>query len=129
MQPMRPMQPIKLGPGVAHLWYVFCDRVQDAGLLAAYHRLMSPDEAAQQARFYFPENRHEYLLTRALVRSALWRYEPVAPEAWTFVRNQYGCPQIAGPAGATALRFNLSNTRGLIACLVAKDIDVGVDVE
>lgn len=126
-------QLIELQPGVAHLWYVFCDRVdpvRDAGLVAAYHRLMSPEEATQQARFYFPEGRHEYLLTRALVRSVLSRYEPVAPEAWTFVRNQYGCPQIAGPSsGAPPLRFNLSNTRGLIACLVARGVDVGVDVE
>ncbi|AUX24198.1 4'-phosphopantetheinyl transferase [Sorangium cellulosum] len=120
---------LELGPGVAHLWYVFSDAVRDEALLAAYHRLLSPDEAERQARFLFAENRHEYLLTRALVRSVLSRYARVAPEAWSFVRNEYGRPQIAGPPGAPPLRFNLSNTRGLIACLVAMDRDVGVDVE
>jgi 4'-phosphopantetheinyl transferase len=120
---------IELGHGAAHLWYVFCDSVRDAALIADYHKLMSPEEATQQARFYFPEGRHEYLLTRALVRSVLSRYAPVAPAAWTFVRNEYGRPTISGPAGAPPLRFNLSNTRGLIACLVALDRDVGVDVE
>ncbi|WP_437669599.1 4'-phosphopantetheinyl transferase family protein [Sorangium sp. So ce131] len=120
---------LELGPDVAHLWYVFSDPVRDEALLAAYHRLMAPDEAAQQARFVFPEHRHEYLLTRALVRAVLSKYAPVAPEAWTFVRNAHGRPQIAGPPGVPPLRFNLSNTRGLIACLVAMDRDVGVDVE
>ncbi len=120
---------IEIGPGTAHLWYVFSEPVCDEALLAAYHRLMAPDEAVQQARFLFAENRHEYLLTRALVRTVLSKYADVAPEAWTFVRNEFGRPQIAGPPGVPPLRFNLSNTRGLIACLVALDRDVGVDVE
>ncbi|WP_437302746.1 4'-phosphopantetheinyl transferase family protein [Sorangium sp. So ce388] len=120
---------LELAPGVAHLWYVFSDPVRDEALLAAYHRLMAPDEATQQARFLFANNRHEYLLTRALVRTVLSKYAPVAPEAWTFVRNEFGRPSIAGPAGVPPLRFNLSNTQGLIACLVALDRDVGVDVE
>ncbi|WP_437585697.1 4'-phosphopantetheinyl transferase family protein [Sorangium sp. So ce1000] len=120
---------LAIDPGAAHLWYVFSDPVRDEALLAAYHRLMAPDEAAQQERFLFAENRHEYLLTRALVRTVLSKYADVAPEAWTFVRNEFGRPQIAGPPGVPPLRFNLSNTRGLIACLVALDRDVGVDVE
>ncbi|WP_437902444.1 4'-phosphopantetheinyl transferase superfamily protein [Sorangium sp. So ce327] len=120
---------LTIGPGAAHLWYVFCDSARDEALLEAYHRLMTPDEAAQQARFLFAENRHEYLLTRALVRTVLSKYANVAPEAWSFVRNEFGRPQIAGPPGVPPIRFNLSNTRGLIACLVALDRDVGVDVE
>lgn len=120
---------LTLRPDVAHLHYVFSDEVQDTALLSAYHALMAPDEAKQQARFYFPEGRHEYLITRALVRSVLSLYAEVAPEDWTFVRNSHGRPEIAGPAGGPNLRFNLSNTRGLIACLVALDRDVGADVE
>jgi 4'-phosphopantetheinyl transferase len=120
---------LTLDPGVAHLWYVFSEEVKDPKLLAAYHALMAPAEAAQQARFYFPEGRHEYLLTRALVRAVLSRYAPIAPAEWQFVRNEYGRPEISGPPGAPSLRFNLSNTRGLIACLVAQGRDVGVDVE
>jgi 4'-phosphopantetheinyl transferase len=120
---------LDLPPGVAHLWYVFSDEVKDPDLLAAYHRWMSPEEATKQARFYFPEGRHEYLLTRALCRSVLSKYAPIAPEDWSFVRNEYGRPAIAGPAGAPPIRFNLSNTRGLIACLVTREHEVGVDVE
>jgi 4'-phosphopantetheinyl transferase len=120
---------LDLPPGIAHLWYVLSEEVQDPTLLAAYHEWMSPDEATKQARFYFPEGRHEYLLTRALVRSVLSKYAAIAPKEWSFIRNQYGRPEIAGPPGAPAIRFNLSNTRGLIACLVARDCEVGVDVE
>lgn len=120
---------LELTPDTAHLWYVFPDEVRAPELLAAYHALMAPEEAVKQARFHFPEGRHEYLLTRALVRTVLSRYAPVAPAAWTFVLGSHGRPEIAGPRGGPPLRFNLSNTRGLIVCLVALERDVGVDVE
>jgi 4'-phosphopantetheinyl transferase len=120
---------LSLQPGEAHIWYVFPEEITDPYLIAAYHMLMAPDEAVQQARFKFPEGRHEYLVTRALVRSVLSAYANVAPRDWRFVRNRYGRPEIAGPSGVPPLRFNLSNTRGLIACLVTLEREVGVDVE
>src|SRR5690349_6302507 len=108
---------LSIGPGAAHLWYVFSDPVRDEALLAAYHRLMAPDEGEKQARFLFAESRHEHLLTRALELTGLSKYATVASGAWSFGRNEYGRPQIAGPPGLPPIRFNLSNTRGLIACL------------
>lgn len=114
---------------VAHLWYVDPDAIDDWYLLGAYHSLMSPDEAKQQARYRFSAGRREYLVTRALVRSVLSAYAPIAPRDWVFVRNAHGRPEIAGPEGAPRLRFNLSNTRGLVACLVTEGREVGVDVE
>lgn len=121
---------LELSEDEAHLWYVRSDEVHDPRLLERYRALLAPDEARQHLRFVFPEGRHEYLLTRALVRTVLSRYAPeVAPEAWIFTRTAHGRPEIAGPAGAPAFRFNLSNTRGLIACLVASGHEVGVDVE
>jgi 4'-phosphopantetheinyl transferase len=119
----------ELPPDVAHLWYVDPDAIEDWYLLAAYHTVMSPDEAVQQARYRFPEGRREYLVTRALVRSVLSAYAPVLPRDWVFARNKHGRPEVVGPAGAPRLRFNLSNTRGLVVCLVARDREVGVDVE
>jgi 4'-phosphopantetheinyl transferase len=120
---------LSLPPHVAHLWYVDPDAIEDWYLLAAYHTIMSPDEAQQQARYRFAAGRKEYLVTRALIRSVLSAYAPILPRDWKFVRNKHGRPEIAGPHGAPKLRFNLSNTRGLIVCLVARDREVGVDVE
>jgi 4'-phosphopantetheinyl transferase len=112
----------------AHLWYVRSSEVSDASLLATYHALLTPEEEARRARYVFERNRHEYLLTRALCRGVLSRYADVAPSAWRFSENQYGRPEIALPAGCP-IRFNLTNTDGLIACLVAHDREIGVDVE
>ena len=63
------------------------------------------------------------------MRTVLSRYVAVDPSIWRFERNKYGKPAIAYPRGIPPLSFNLSNTTGLIACLVALGRDVGIDVE
>lgn len=111
-----------------HVHYLVSDEITDPRLLSAYETLLAPDERERRDRYRFDHSKREYLLTRALVRTTLSRYAPVAPRAWTFDKNQWGCPSIADPAYAN-LRFNLSNTQGLIACAVVDGRDVGVDVE
>jgi 4'-phosphopantetheinyl transferase len=111
-----------------HVWYVFSDRVMDAQLLARYEALMSPEERARQQRYMQAKDRHQHLIARALVRTSLSRYADVSPEAWTFSPNGYGRPEISGPI-ETPLRFNLSHTSGLVVCAVAREREVGVDVE
>jgi 4'-phosphopantetheinyl transferase len=118
----------------AHVWTLRFDPEGPTGaagapeLLARYQALLTPEEEAQRARFVFPAGRVEYLLTRALCRVVLSRYTDVAPADWRFRRGPHGKPEIDDARGAW-LRFNLSNTRGLVACVVARGCDVGVDVE
>lgn len=89
--------------------------------------LLSDEEYARQRRFHFDEDRLAFLVAHGLVRLALSRYAPVAPERWTFSADSYGKPSIAAPA--SPLRFSLSHTRSLVACAVVNDRPVGVDVE
>jgi len=98
-------------------------------LLDAYYQLLCSEEREQHRRFRFAKGRHEYLVTRALVRTVLSHYVAVDPRTWQFEKNAYGKPAIAYPHGILPLSFNLSNTNGLIVCLVALDREVGVDVE
>jgi 4'-phosphopantetheinyl transferase len=114
-----------------HLWYCLPDEIEDPRLLAAYEALLAPDERVRRDRYRFEKSRREYLFTRAMVRATLSRYAPVAPAAWAFRQNAYGRPEIdpASHAPHAALRFNLSNTYGLIACAVVLDRDLGIDVE
>lgn len=118
-----------LAPGEAHLWHVAPEAVRDPALLAACDALMTADERARGARFIPLQVRHRHLVTRALVRRTLSRYADIPPAAWRFVENAHGRPEIDPACGAGGLRFNLSHTDGLIVCLVARELDVGVDVE
>lgn len=94
----------------------------------AFEALLDESERARRARFKAQGAALQHLVGRALVRCSLSLYADVAPEAWRFEPNRYGCPAIAAPAG-TDLVFNLSHTDGLVACAVARGLAVGVDVE
>lgn len=111
------------------IWYAFPGGIRNPELLDSYKEILSADEMTRYARFFFDRDRHLYLVAWALVRTTLSRYADVAPEMWTFDTNEYGRPEVSGPSGVPPLRFNLSHTRGLAACIVAGEIDVGVDVE
>ena len=96
----------------------------------AYRSLMSADEHERMQRLIFERDRRRFLLTRALVRTALSRYGDVAPADWKFVANRYGRPEILDrPKGIPDLRFNISHTDGLVACAITVGREVGVDVE
>ena len=120
---------IDLPSSEAHLWWAFPDNIQDAAVLARQMAVLSAEERARQSRFYFERGRHEYLVAHALVRDALSRHAPVPPDAWRFETNEYGRPSIATPAEWANLKFNLSHTRGRIVVAVARDLEIGVDVE
>lgn len=108
----------------AHLW---CARPEELEASAEALGLLTPDESSRQRRFIFPQHRHEFLATRVLVRRVLGSYLGVAPESLRFVQNEHGRPELAEPR--SPLRFNLSNTPGLVVCLVSAQHEVGVDTE
>ena len=112
------------------LWLAFYDEVTEEPLLTRLRQLLTDAEREQQQRFHFEDDRKRYLITRAMVRTVLSRYEPVAPADWRFEDTRYGRPEIAnfGEAGCD-LCFNISHTRGLIALGVTRGGALGIDVE
>ena len=111
------------------IWLAFPNEINDPDLLAQYQILLNEQERCRQQRFHFARHRQQYLITRALVRTTLSRYAPIRPQDWQFVHNEHGRPDIAPGQIGQALQFNLSHTDGLIACAVALDCELGVDVE
>jgi len=112
-----------------HLHVARPDELRDEPLLARLSAMLSPGELARNERFKTPELRRDALITRALVRTTLSLHVDVPPEAWTFREGPHGRPEIANPPTEIDLRFNVSHTRGLIVCAVARSREIGVDVE
>jgi 4'-phosphopantetheinyl transferase len=112
-----------------HLYFVYPEKISDPALLDRYKSLLSDEELTQMPRFFSASHQHQYLLTRALLRTTLSAYYPVDPAAWVFGTNSYGKPQIRHPERILPIRFNLSHTRGMIMCGVVRDNDIGVDIE
>lgn len=119
--------PHELPPDEAHLYFMRLDEMTEPP--APLYALLDAAERERCARYAFMRNRIESTAARALARSALSRYAPIAPTGWTFRSGDHGKPEVAGPALAPPLHFNVSHTEGLVACLVAYEREVGVDVE
>jgi 4'-phosphopantetheinyl transferase len=91
--------------------------------------LLDDAERERHARFVFAEDADIFLVAHALTRSLLGAVLGQAPETLQFQASERGRPELAGSAADSGVRFNLSHTRGLVACAIAKTCDVGVDVE
>lgn len=119
---------IGLSRDEVHLWLV-TDEV-DGEQAVDYRQLLSADERRREQRFHFRKDRDRFLMTRALVRTALSRYEPVDPGEWVFTANAYGRPEIdVLSMGPVDLCFNVSHTAGLIVLGVTRSRALGIDVE
>lgn len=126
--PDRPL--LHLEENDIDVWLAYYGEMNNEALLARQHDLLDETERRQQARFYFADDRKRYLVTRAMVRTVLSHYAPVAPADWLFGANAYGRPHIANATAlAEGLSFNISHTRGLIALAVGRGRELGVDVE
>lgn len=98
--------------------------------------LLDPEESERAQTFRSVSDRQHFILAHGFLRQTLSRYAPqIAPERWSYALGAYGRPELAGPAeacgagGGPRLRFNLSHTRGLIACSVTQGSECGIDVE
>jgi 4'-phosphopantetheinyl transferase len=94
-----------------------------------YLPMLSAEERERAARFRFHRDRCFYVIAHAGLRQILAGYlNTPAPEI-TFVRQERGKPQLAGGFQETGIQFNLSHTQNLALVAVAKDTQVGIDVE
>jgi 4'-phosphopantetheinyl transferase len=96
----------------------------DAGL-----DLLDSHERSRWSKFQFDRDRRLYGSAHALLRVALSHYAPVNPCDWRFEAGPFGRPELSSAFAALDLRFNLSHTRGLAACAIARNRAVGIDVE
>jgi 4'-phosphopantetheinyl transferase len=112
----------------AHVWYATPEALTDGAFIARCRSVLSYKELLQYRRFRFPEHRHNYLISHAMVRLALSRYCDMSPVDWTFLNGERGRPEISNP-DSPALRFNLTHTPGLAACVVTLSRQCGIDAE
>jgi 4'-phosphopantetheinyl transferase len=92
--------------------------------------VLSKIEKICMGRFRCEQDVDAYRAAHALARFALSHVEPtLAPHNWDFDRSAHGRPEISTLCSASGLRFNISHSRRLVACIVTRDLDCGVDVE
>jgi 4'-phosphopantetheinyl transferase len=111
-----------------HIVYRLTRLVTDQQLLIE-RECLSADEQSRAAQLVFAEDRRDFIAAHALLRQTMSAHAPSDPGAWTFTQGAHGKPLLAPSGESIALTFNMSHTRGLVACVVSRSVDVGIDVE
>ncbi len=89
-------------------------------------RILSSDERRRAARFHFERDRDRFVVARASLRILLGRYLGQDPAQLNFTYNARGKPTLAQNSSLT---FNLSHSDRLALYAVARDRELGIDVE
>lgn len=110
-----------------HVWR--SSRVVDAMALGALGGTLSPDERQRAGRFHFQRDQQDFVSARGALRDILGRYLGMRPEHVRFAYSSLGKPSLSDDMDADWLHFNVSHSRGIALCAVARDREVGVDIE
>jgi 4'-phosphopantetheinyl transferase len=96
-------------------------------VLDAFTDVLSPDERTRALRFHFERDRRRFTIARATVRSILGAYVGSRNRDIVFDYAHYGKPSLAD--AASGIRFSVSHSDELAMLAVARDQEVGVDLE
>ena len=108
--------------------YGLTEEADQRAIRAAVDQL-SAAERQRHDRLVQPRNRRDFALAHAMLRRVLSSREPRPPSEWTFDANAHGKPFLMASGTTTGLTFNLSHCDGLVACVVAVNVEVGIDAE
>jgi len=109
-----------------HIWSFSLDQPAQR---SSYATLLSPDETARAARFYFAHDQQRYTVGRATLRLILSQFSKLPPAQICFTYNTYGKPALSAEQNAIGLEFNLSHSAGHALCAVTCRRSVGIDLE
>jgi 4'-phosphopantetheinyl transferase len=111
------------------VWVTHLDAYKENGLLCHYESLLSEAEHRQWRRFLFPRDRDCYLVSHALVRTALSEVAAVHAAELVFEEGRNGKPLLRQAGGMPKVTFNLSHTERMAVLCTAIGCAVGIDVE
>lgn len=113
-----------LRAGQVQLWW---RRDEEQESLPWAHAWLSAAEREREARFRFERLRASFRRRQAFLRGVLARHLGRAPGELELAAGERGKPFLAGDA--SGLAFNLSHSERWIVVAVARDLEVGVDVQ
>jgi 4'-phosphopantetheinyl transferase len=114
----------RLPAGEVHLWRG--DLAVEGHRLAQLASCLDQDERARAVRFHFERDRRRFMAGRGLLRQILASYLDLTPNGVRFGYTANGKPYLlAHPE----LRFNVSHSAETLVVAVARDRQLGVDVE
>lgn len=99
------------------------------GSLDLCRSVMAPEEIEKAMAFAREQDRHLSILARGLVRWLVSSYAAHPAKDLAIETDDFGKPGVRPSTPGAEISFNISHTRGLVACALALGDPVGVDVE
>ena len=124
---LAPVATPGLAGGEVHVWRASLS-IDEATLRDLDSTLAEP-ERARAALFIFEQDRDRYIAARGILRDLLGKYLQCAPQSIEFVYGPHGKPAVVSAALRGAICFNLSHSHGLAVVAIAREREVGIDVE
>lgn len=110
-----------------HVWHAsvnFADQV-----ISRLESFLSPEEIERADRFHFVEDRNRFVVARGLLRELLGSYLQQSPKNLEFNYEQHGKPFLSGANASSGLNFNLSHSGEMVVYAIARQRNLGIDVE
>jgi 4'-phosphopantetheinyl transferase len=113
------------------LWLADPEALEKKGGLDAYWQFLNQQEQERAERFKLVADRKAFIAAHGLLRECLSKYCSLSPGQWEFDTQARGKPILVNDPNHRLpdLRFSISHTRKLVACLVTIGSDCGVDLE
>jgi len=91
--------------------------------------LLAPDERKRAEQFRLESPGRQFVLARGTLRRVLGQYLHVQPESVELTVDENNKPQLMGRDAESGVRFNVSHSGELALIAIARDCEVGVDIE
>ena len=118
---------LRLADHEVHVWRAQLDL--PSSQVQQLRIVLTEDELDRAKRFFFERDRQRFIAARGTLRSILSRYITTSPGHLRFYYNQYGKPSLAPEFRSTLLNFNLSHSGSVALYAIARNMEIGVDIE
>jgi 4'-phosphopantetheinyl transferase len=118
-----PPSPPSLARDSVHVWRI--ELAQPIAVMNELETLLAEEERQRAGRFHFLRDRRVFVVTKGAARQILAHYLSADPRSLIFDRGAFGKPFLC----SGELRFNLSHSGEFALLAVAREREVGVDVE
>lgn len=115
---------VSISSNEVHLWNIDLSwrALPDAGAVLSF------DELERASRFHFERDRQHFMISHSALRLILARYLNLPAATLVFGQTEYGKPFLTN-LEADGLLFNMSHSGDVAVIAVAREREVGVDVE
>jgi len=110
-----------------HIWHAYINK--QVKNIEFFKSLLSIEESEKINNLYLEKNKKKSIISRALLRYILSLYIDINPNEIKFIYNKHGKPYLDIKQNSNNINFNLSHSNNLIVYAIAKNQELGIDVE